>query len=210
MDRERMVNREREARGASLGYDRWLSQSRVPSAFLFALGATIAVCIPTPNAARASITLYVAFGAWVLWNGRRAFWRPFFGTLNMYQVAVMGVLVALATLLCSWIAPQSLCLAGPCVGFTPTAMDYIGAIILAPIAETIFFQGWVQTRLDAYFGGIVAVTLTTLLFATLHLELSLALVVLAVALSILRWRTGSLGAVMLAHFLYNIGAAIMR
>ena len=122
----------------------------------------------------------------------------------------MGVVVALATLLCSWIAPESFCLAGPCVGFTPTAMDYIGALILAPITETIFFQGWVQTRLDQYFGGISAVTLTTLLFATLHLELSLALFVLAAALSILRWRTGSLGAVMLAHFLYNVGVTILR
>ena len=83
----------------------------------------------------------------------------------------------------------------------------VSAVILAPLAEEVFFRGLVQSMLRRYCGNAwVAILITSALFALAHwqqLHAIPALFVLAVALGYNYERTGRLHAPILIHVLFN-------
>ncbi len=93
---------------------------------------------------------------------------------------------------------------------------YITLTVLAPFAEELLFRGVLFGKIRRYFGAIVTIGLTALLFASLHLigvqdtgqvQLQWAVVcdtfILAIALGILREKTGSIWAGILLHAIKN-------
>jgi membrane protease YdiL (CAAX protease family) len=82
--------------------------------------------------------------------------------------------------------------------------------LVAPVAEELFFRGFVFGTVASRFGGAVAFGLSVLLFAVVHLPQQwgawgafAAVLVLGASLSGLRWASGSATPGMLAHLTHN-------
>jgi len=82
----------------------------------------------------------------------------------------------------------------------------------APVVEEIAFRGLVFAGLRKHgFSPLVTIALSALVFALFHFEPARLLVVggVGLVLGFLRWRTGSLGAGMIAHCVNNLPAAVL-
>jgi membrane protease YdiL (CAAX protease family) len=77
--------------------------------------------------------------------------------------------------------------------------------LIPGLCEELFFRGALQTALLRRRSPAVAIALTAMLFAAIHLDLAGApgRLIVALALGWLAWRTGSLWPGVLAHALYN-------
>ncbi len=79
--------------------------------------------------------------------------------------------------------------------------------LLAPLAEELFFRGWLYTALRARLRFGPSFAFTTVLFAAMHWDANhrriLLVMPLAVALGILREATGSIKPTLALHALYN-------
>jgi membrane protease YdiL (CAAX protease family) len=91
----------------------------------------------------------------------------------------------------------------------------ITAVIVAPIAEELFFRrillGWIDARVPSS-GGSVAILASALLFGLSHWGQGLAwipLVILGIALGELARRRGSVVAAILLHALFNAVSVVM-
>ncbi len=81
----------------------------------------------------------------------------------------------------------------------------------APIAEELAFRGLFFAALRKHgVGPVVSAVITAVAFALFHLEPARIGVLLSIGLvlGIVRWRTGSLGAAMVAHGVVNAPAAV--
>jgi len=141
---------------------------------------------------------------------KRIQWNP----APRKSVYAFAALLALGLFLTAFlliaVIPQSW-LADDAAGNAITSMSPLLVIlimgIIAPIAEEIVFRGLMMTRLQARVAPWLAVTLTTLVFAVLHMGASVghALTVLPFALSVclvFLW-TKSIRVTMFIHALYN-------
>jgi membrane protease YdiL (CAAX protease family) len=81
----------------------------------------------------------------------------------------------------------------------------IGALVLAPVGEEVFFRGWIFGGLRNQKSTIVAIVGSGAAFAAYHMDPAhaLALLPLALWLSWLRWATGSIWPCIWAHSLNN-------
>lgn len=82
----------------------------------------------------------------------------------------------------------------------------------APVVEELAFRGLVFAGLRKHgFSPWITITLSALVFALFHLEPARILVVggVGLVLGFLRWRTGSLGAGIVAHVVNNLPAAVL-
>jgi len=79
------------------------------------------------------------------------------------------------------------------------------AVVIAPVAEELIFRGYIYGVMKKYGGRIVAILVSSALFAVIHLHApSLAgLFILAVVLVLVYERTGSLWAPILMHATFN-------
>jgi membrane protease YdiL (CAAX protease family) len=82
----------------------------------------------------------------------------------------------------------------------------LGALILAPLGEEVFFRGWIWGAVRHQRSAAVAVLASAFAFAAYHMDPAhaLALLPLALWLSWLRWATGSIVPCILAHGLNNL------
>jgi uncharacterized protein len=97
----------------------------------------------------------------------------------------------------------------PAVGI---AAVVLAGAVLAPIAEELFFRGFVFRSYLSMRGPLVAYPLSSLLFATLHLNLPalLPIFVLGLLFAAAYQRTGSIVPSMVGHALFNaIGFAVL-
>jgi membrane protease YdiL (CAAX protease family) len=81
----------------------------------------------------------------------------------------------------------------------------------APIVEELAFRGLFFAALRKHgVGPVVSVVITAVAFALFHLEPARigVLITIGLVLGIVRWRTGSLGAAMVAHGVVNAPAAV--
>lgn len=78
-------------------------------------------------------------------------------------------------------------------------------ILLAPVAEEMFFRGVLYTTMRQHLGTMPAALASATVFAMIHFNLGsfLPLLVLAVGLALIYERTGNILAPMLAHSLFN-------
>lgn len=82
----------------------------------------------------------------------------------------------------------------------------------APVVEELAFRGLVFAGLRKHgFSPLITIALSALIFALFHFEPARILVVggVGLVLGFLRWRTGSLGAGMVAHCVNNLPAAVL-
>ncbi len=82
----------------------------------------------------------------------------------------------------------------------------------APVVEEFAFRGLVFAGLRKHgFSPLITIALSALVFALFHFEPARILVVagIGLVLGFLRWRTGSLGAGMVAHCVNNLPAAVL-
>ncbi|MFV0337380.1 MAG: lysostaphin resistance A-like protein [Chthoniobacterales bacterium] len=79
------------------------------------------------------------------------------------------------------------------------------AVVVAPIAEELIFRGYLYGVFRKYGGRFFAMIFCALLFASIHLHLPsmLALSLLAIVLTLVYERTGSLWAPILMHATFN-------
>ena len=93
------------------------------------------------------------------------------------------------------------------VSFAPL----ISTIVVSPIAEELIFRGVLLNRLKMYVPTIFAVLITSLLFGSLHNFGSItSAFVFAVCMAILYLKTENICVPILAHFLNNLFAEIIR
>jgi len=85
------------------------------------------------------------------------------------------------------------------------AATFIRVCLFAPITEEILMRGFVLGGLQKKYGVIIALVVSTLLFAILHFNFvqTLSAVVCGLVLGLLYIKTGSLFCPILAHVLYN-------
>jgi membrane protease YdiL (CAAX protease family) len=81
----------------------------------------------------------------------------------------------------------------------------LGALVLAPVGEELFFRGWIWGAVRRYNSAVVAILVSGVAFAGYHMDPAhaLALLPLAVWLSWLRWATNSIWPCIWAHALNN-------
>ena len=93
------------------------------------------------------------------------------------------------------------------VSFAPL----ISTVFLAPIAEELIFRGVLLNRLRIYVPTVFAVLITSLLFGSLHNYGSItSAIVFAICMAILYLKTENICVPILAHFLNNLFAEIIR
>jgi membrane protease YdiL (CAAX protease family) len=90
---------------------------------------------------------------------------------------------------------------------TGKLLSFIPVVILAPLAEELFFRGWLYTSLRNSFRPAVAIGVTTVIFALAHSDGGLlypaAVFIPGLVLALVREYTGSALASFAAHALYN-------
>lgn len=81
----------------------------------------------------------------------------------------------------------------------------IVAIIIAPITEELLFRGYVHSTLRSYYGPMITILLTSVVFALTHFEFEvmIPLFILGFILSTLREHTGSIYPGIAFHMLNN-------
>lgn len=86
----------------------------------------------------------------------------------------------------------------------------IGAVIIAPFCEEIFFRGFLFAGLLRGMNVVFAVLLATILFTLVHGDVGSAIPLFAIGLmlAVTRWRTGSVWPGMALHMLNNALAAV--
>jgi membrane protease YdiL (CAAX protease family) len=100
------------------------------------------------------------------------------------------------------------------VGLWLTLTDSLIAIILAPLAEELFFRGWLWTGLCRNWGPLFTGLITAAIWLALHLERGGGYVVLlllpALILTVARQVGRSVRATIPMHAIYNLAANVPR
>jgi len=84
----------------------------------------------------------------------------------------------------------------------------VSVIVGAPLAEELFFRGLLQPALQRWCGAAGGIALSALAFGLAHaegnpVEAIPPLIVFGAVLGVLAWRTGRLGAAVVAHVAFN-------
>lgn len=161
------------------------------------LVGTILLLVAVANA-RASGNVYERLGI-------RSISRPFLIATLVVLIVIYGVLVA-ATLLA--FAPAWVAFWTPVSGLV-LGLFFIVASLMSPIAEELFFRGWLWTTLREHWGAYTTALVTSGLWLIMHLENGafVFLFPVAIVLSLARSFGDSVQASIIVHSLYNVAAA---
>ena len=87
------------------------------------------------------------------------------------------------------------------------SLSFLAIVILAPLAEELFFRGWLYGALRARLSASAAIVACAIIFALAHWDgiglYPVAVFAPGLVLTILRERTGSAKTTFLAHAIYN-------
>jgi membrane protease YdiL (CAAX protease family) len=91
--------------------------------------------------------------------------------------------------------------------FSPATMFFIVGI--QPVAEEIFFRGFLYEKVENFAGGAMAIIITSILFGIAHLSYGLTIPVLIIILmgmilGYVVYRTKNLYSAIIAHVVYNV------
>ncbi len=174
-----------------------------------------------------SLALYAAFSLSILgtarWRGGARGWRslvawrpwhPLRGSRLVWTLLAVTLVYSLgANVALEWLYPASKDWVQLPDGRVWSALFILLAVVAAPIAEELFFRGWLYTGLRSRVGAALTITLTSILFALAHWEkthlYALAVFPVGLALGLIRERTGSIGATMTFHAGYNGFASLL-
>lgn len=114
---------------------------------------------------------------------------------------------AVTTFLLAQMRTRHLLVSGP-TDYTLIGLVVLNLGVLAPLAEELFFRGWLYTGLRARYGFWPSYLVTATLFAAIHWDANhrriLLVLPLALALGLLREGTGSIKPTVLLHAVYNL------
>ena len=97
------------------------------------------------------------------------------------------------------------------LNYLPLIGSFISTVVISPISEELIFRGVLLNRLKLYVPALFAVLVTSLLFASLHNFGSIiSAFVFAMCMAILYIKTENICVPILAHFLNNLFAEIIR
>jgi hypothetical protein len=93
---------------------------------------------------------------------------------------------------------------GPSLLIVWVVSRIIGAALLVPVAEELFFRGYLLARIDlgGWAGKVLAIVLSSLLFAALH-ERWIAATAAGIVFALIMLRRGRVGDAILAHIIAN-------
>lgn len=92
--------------------------------------------------------------------------------------------------------------------FLANSLVLLLLLFWAPLVEELLFRGWLLARLTFKWGRIVATLLSSFVFAALHFDI-LGALMFGVVMCVLYYRTGSLRAGIIVHFLNNLWATLI-
>lgn len=157
-----------------------------------------------------TLTLFVPLAAMAVWQ-RSDFREVLAGELAWDKVVAVGVvpigvflilvLALIYELHLSYGTPIHRYIA-PMLQGIPRSQDW--AVLEAPFVEEVIFRLWFQSRLQQWF-GITGAVLAGAIFLAFHLSISPWRLGVAAILTWIRYRTGSLGATLIAHYTYDLG-----
>lgn len=175
--------------------------------------------------ARGVVAVLVLILIWLSRHGRRPFrlnwsdWQPRVRMAGaLYWGAASGVAMLFVVIGASWLASLAgLTIEPPGYLLNLTREDVLLAlpsmIVLAPVLEEFVFRAWLLERLGRVFPVALALLLSAVAFAAMHLPQSVSaggqLLLAGLLLGVLWWRLRSMMACVLAHGIYNAGAAIL-
>jgi membrane protease YdiL (CAAX protease family) len=86
------------------------------------------------------------------------------------------------------------------------------AVILAPLAEELFFRGWLYRAIEENYGSLATIHISSFLFMIIHIQYGLPELlivwIIAYTLALLRHFTQNLIYPILLHFLNNVAAML--
>lgn len=96
------------------------------------------------------------------------------------------------------------------------ALSAVGAVVFAPLAEEIFFRGFLFTGLARAFGIAAGILLSGVLFGSAHLPANpdlwkslVPFMAIGVVFAFVYWRSENLLSTILAHFAFNLTSMIV-
>lgn len=184
----------------------WLEKANFLSALAISVVVTALLAIPLHLASGLEATniAYAAVSIIVIWRGGSSILRPLLGTRPIIGLLLSASIAAIGTALrlaMPMLIPGGTLEQNPSVSSIQLAAN---VLVLAPLAETLIFQGWIQTKLGGAMRPSIALVSTAALFLASHLQASVSMAFMAVALCWLRSRSGSLLAVFVAHSVFNL------
>ena len=183
---------------------KWLQDANIALALLIALPVAIVLHLAASAWVSATLVWYSCALALIVFWSRRSIagvlrlnggaWK--FGALTAAGIGI--------TVLAYRLFPeQHYCLVPHCIDFLQfLPSDFVAVLLLAPLFESIVFQGWFQTVLQRS-GSLIAIAGTSAVFILVHLAVSPFLLVAALVFSLLRFYTRSLLYVIIAHVAIN-------
>lgn len=167
--------------------------------------------------------LYWAVGCWTVFGGWLLFaWllaRPFrFGEADVQETSakgavvyggslVLGVAASLVLLAVVVTVPDAKEVLAPVWLYRTEGFErgvvLLELVLLGPVMEELVFRGYLWRFFERAWGGVTAITLTTVLFTMSHGAGALGVVVLALWCAFLRARFGRTMNCIQAHVVYN-------
>jgi membrane protease YdiL (CAAX protease family) len=135
--------------------------------------------------------------------------RPFAWSMVL---AALGMSLTLE-ILCWWLLPQNTedlgIYAEDAWGFGVEGLGFglLSACVLAPVCEEIVYRGFLFNAISARFGLVPGLVIANLIFTSIHgypLDSSVGTFLFGVVASLLYRVTGSLGAAMVMHSMFNL------
>ena len=157
-----------------------------------------------------TVALFLPLAAAALWK-RREFGALSLGSNGWLKAALIGFLPSLVfvSVLCGLVYNLHLSYHAPISRYVSPILDGIPAsqnwvVFEIPFVEEVIFRLWLQTRLQQYV-GIIGAVVSCMIFVAVHLTVSPWRIAVAVLLTVLRYRSGSLAACIIAHYTYDVG-----
>jgi len=169
---------------------------------LFFLACVLYACVAAGVVTYARLRARPAREAMLAWRG-----TPRLTLGHAWWLLPMAAYHALATTLVRWVSPDyALNLVIP-IDAAALILSFLAVVVLAPLAEELFFRGWLYDILRARLSGLAAALVCAGAFALAHWDGSglypLAVFLPGLALTVVRARTGSAQASAFVHGVYN-------
>ena len=198
----------------------------IPTALLV---AALAVLMPLPVATVAAATWLGGVQIVLVWLLTMRTWPPSWPALGLQRPdgsLVKAVLLALAAIICSLGFAQLYTMAVTALGWeilsppelpsdlllpgAAAVLSVLALAVLTPIAEEIFFRGFVQRGLVNRWGPVPGWIVSAAVFSGLHFSPAVLLPVFVTGLLLgaLYWRTGSLWPCIAVHAAQNFVAVL--
>ncbi len=199
----------------------------IPAALLVVV---LVELIPLPVATVAAAALLGFLEIVLVWLLTMRTWPPSLPALGLKRPdgsLVKATLLALAAIICSLVFAQLYTMAVTALGWQilsppelpsnlllPGAAALLSVLALAvvtPIAEEIFFRGFVQRGLVNRWGPVPGLIVSAAVFSGLHFSpgVLLPVFVTGLLLGALYWRTGSLWPSVAVHAAQNLAAVLV-